>query len=94
VVRGRDAGGCGGGGGELRTKAEAIAVPAAGDIWRGQYGEKRKVVSNSPCEAVGGAWIGHTRSQPFGGRFKVWSSRLPDFRRWAESAEYLGGGAQ
>lgn len=78
----------------MRTKAEAIACPSEGDQWLGEYGEKRKVVSNTPCEAVGGAWIGHTRSKPFGGRFKVWSSRLPDFRRWADKAEYLGGLAQ
>ncbi len=75
----------------MRSKEEALQNPAEGDRWQGEYGEKRKVVSNSPCEAVGGAWIGHTRSKPFGGRFKVWSSRLPDFRRWAANAEYLGG---
>jgi len=75
----------------MRTKAEALAFPADGDCWLGENGEKRKVVSNSPSEADGGARIGHTRSKPFGGRFKVWASRLPDFRRWASQAEFLGG---
>ena len=72
----------------MRTKAEALAKPMAGDRWRN--GESTLTV-----EIAGGAGVfsfsfsGYLQDTP--PRIAWHENWLPLFRRWAANAEYMGG---
>jgi hypothetical protein len=61
----------------MRTKAEALAKPMAGDRWTNKKGVERYVTK-----------IEDERIVFFNTDSSVYADR---FRRWAANAEYLGG---
>ena len=61
----------------MRSKEEALAIPVAGDKWRNKNGIERYVTKVEDGRIV---YFNRDRSV-----------YLDTFRRWAASAEYLGG---
>ena len=68
----------------MRTKAEAIANPMAGDAWKSKTGSIRNIWKIE--DRYSGDWaIVYFRGTRDG------SVHLSTFRRWATNAEFLGG---
>lgn len=79
----------------MRTKADALASPMAGDRWRkggGDWAEKGCLLTIERWEGTSGVFNqGGLMSEMF---LCNWHDDLAGhFRRWAENAEYLGGPA-
>ena len=75
----------------MRTKAEAIAGPLAGDRWREPNGDIKTITILRNNEVV---WRREKRVQYIDGRvrrFTSFPSTWTSFRKWAATAEFLGG---